>query len=79
MATRYHLLPSAVLAKSDTLDLLVMDCAMTWHREQTEMVQAKSEGRPRATNIPVNKLQEMIDKVKKNADKDNKKLHESQH
>jgi hypothetical protein len=43
---------------------MVMDVAMTWHRQQSEQAQAKSEGRSASTSIPVNKLQEMMDRVK---------------
>jgi hypothetical protein len=67
LATRYHLLPSEVLRRSDTLDILVIDTAMSWHRMQHEQAQAKAEGKAVQPNsIPVNKLKEMIDRVRKN-------------
>jgi hypothetical protein len=66
MATRYGLLPSEILKRSDTLDLFVMDLAMSWQRDKDEESRAKAEGRPKQSNqIPVSKLQDMIDKVKK--------------
>jgi hypothetical protein len=66
LATRYHLLPSEVLKRSDTLDILVLDTAITWQRAQEEAARAKHEGKVAPANIPVNKLQEMLDSVRKN-------------
>lgn len=64
LATRYHYLPSEVLRRSDTLDLLIMDVSTAWHRMQEEQAQAKASGKPPKPNLPVNKLQEMIDSVR---------------
>jgi len=66
MATRYHILPSDVLRKADTLDMLVMDVASSWHHQQTEKARAEAEGRPmKSDHIPASKLKEMIEQVKK--------------
>lgn len=74
MATRYHLLPSEVMLKADTLDLLVMDAAEAWHRQQRQELEAKHSGKPVAPqNIPVTKLKQMMDAVRKNEPKTNQK------
>ena len=66
MATRYHLLPSEVLARADTLDLLVLDVAQTWHDQQVQQANARASGQqPPAPDIPVNKLQEMLERVRR--------------
>jgi hypothetical protein len=64
LGTRYHLLPSEVLKRSDTLDILVLDTASSWHRMQEEQARARADGRPNPVNLPVNKLKEMLDSVK---------------
>lgn len=80
LATRYHLLPSEVIQRADTLDVMVMDTAMAWQRVQRERMEAEHRGEPKpAPKIPVNKLQEMIDKVKRDGPKTNKKRHNSQY
>jgi hypothetical protein len=67
LATRYHLLPSRVLAEADTLDFFVMDVVLAYHKYEQERSQAKSKGQaPPAPNLPLNTLQEMIERVKKN-------------
>jgi hypothetical protein len=66
LATRYHLLPSQVLAQADTYDLMVMDVAQSWHTHQQAQAQSESKGNtPLVPNIPVNKLQEMLERVRK--------------
>jgi len=64
MASRYHVLPSEIMKRGDTLDVLVLDTALTWHSEQNKQAQAKAEGKPATPNIPVNKLKEMMEAVK---------------
>lgn len=63
IATRYHLLPSQVLEQADTLDYLVMDVAISWHRAQQEAAETGS-GQKAVPNLPVNKLQDMIERVR---------------
>lgn len=66
VATRYHLLPSEVLARADTVDLLVMDVAITWHaHQQAQAEQQRSGGQPLVPTMPVNKLQEMLERVRR--------------
>lgn len=60
LATRYHLLPSEIMTRSDTLDILVMDAAVSWSKYMEDQQQAKRDGRPPAPQIPVNKLQDMM-------------------
>jgi len=65
LGTRYHLLPSQVLLRSDTLDVLVMDTAIAWERYQEERHRAKREGRPMpAPKMDVNTLQSMLTKAR---------------
>lgn len=66
IAHRYHVLPSEVMARADTLDYVVMDVAQTWHNYQQEKAMAKSQGRPPpAPPMPLNKLQDMMERVKR--------------
>ena len=66
MATRYHLLPSEVLARADTFDLLVMDVAQAWQTQQQQRAHAEATGQaPPAPDIPINKLQEMLERVRR--------------
>lgn len=69
MASRYNLLPSEILRRGDTLDVLVLDTAMSWHAEQNRQAQSKADGKPQAPNIPVNKLKDMIAAVRNNEDR----------
>jgi hypothetical protein len=64
LASRYHLLPSEVLRRGDTLDILVLDTALQWHHMKEQEARAKAEGKPMPTKMPVNKLQEMLDSVR---------------
>lgn len=74
MATRYHLLPSQVLLTADSLDFLVMDVASTYQRYQMEQERNKnaqaSGAAPVAPQIPVNKLKEMVERVRNDCSKD---------
>ncbi len=65
MAQRYHLLPSEIMRRADTLDMYVLDVAMSWHRYQQEVAQAQQEGRPPpAPDLTINKMKEMIERVR---------------
>jgi len=67
LATRYHLLPSRVLAEADTLDFLVMDVVLAYNKYSQDKADAQRKGvAPPAPNIPLNTLQEMVERVKKN-------------
>ena len=62
LAQRYGLLPSEVLARADTLDVLVMDIAQSY-RNWLEQQRASQPGAAPATpQIPLNKLQEMVER-----------------
>ena len=65
LATRYHLLPSQVLATADTLDFLVMDVVLAYDRYRSDKDEAKRTGRaPAAPALPLNTLQEMVKRVR---------------
>ena len=66
MAVRYHVLPSQVLVLGDTLDYYVMDVAMAVQRFNQERTEDAAAGRPPPppTNLTVNKMQDMIKKVR---------------
>jgi len=64
MAQRYHQLPSALLRSADTFDLWCMDMAMSYQRYLQEQADAKNGHRPQTPQIPINKLQEMMERVK---------------
>lgn len=66
IGTRYHLLPSEVVSRADTLDYYVMDVSMSYQRLQQERAEAKAHGRPPpAQDLPLNKLQEMMERVRR--------------
>jgi hypothetical protein len=65
MASRYHLLPSEIIAKGDSLDYYILDAALSWHRQTEQKARAEVEGKPAPVSMPVNKLQDMLDKVRK--------------
>ena len=65
LATRYHLLPSQVLQQADSLDVMVMDVAEAWARYRQEQQQARDSGQaPPAPNLSINKMQDMIKRVR---------------
>lgn len=64
LATRYHHLPSEILTRSDTLDILVMTVAVSWQRHQEEVARAKAEGKPVPTKLSVDEMKEMLARVK---------------
>ena len=71
MATRYSMLPSQILDQADTLDYLVMDASMSWEIECRSNAEGRAQGKPPdRSHIPVNKLQEMMDKVRANERKE---------
>ena len=65
LATRYHCLPSEVVQRGDTLDILVMDIALDWERHQREQAEAKHSGKPApAPKMTQSELKAMIDRVR---------------
>jgi hypothetical protein len=65
LATRYHLLPSEVLSRADTLDVLVMEVALDWHNQRMERARDSAEGKSTAPKLPQDQLKAMIDAVKR--------------
>lgn len=63
LATRYGLLPSEVLHRADTLDVMVMDVAISYQQYQSQ--RQERGGTPVAPNVPINRLQEMLERVKR--------------
>ena len=74
LASRYHLLPSEIFARADSLDVYVMDASLTYKRYLEEEEQHKQgKGPAPAGNIPEEKLAAMLERVRsKNVSKDNK-------
>ena len=64
MANRYKLLPSEVLNRADTLDVLVADAAISWHNYVAEQEHARAEGKAAPANVPVATLEKMIQSVR---------------
>lgn len=59
------MLPSHLLAQGDTIDILVNDVALTWEKYHRDQQDAKNGGaKPSVPNIPLNKLQDMINRVR---------------
>lgn len=44
LAHRYKLLPSEIIQRADTLDVLVMEAVMRWQRREREKDEAKRRG-----------------------------------
>ena len=66
VATRYHVLPSEVMSRADTFDLMVMDVAQSWHNHQQRLAESRARGEPDPVpEIPLNTLQQMIERVRK--------------
>lgn len=67
LAHRYGLLPSEVLLRADTLDIMVADVVLSYEAWQREQQDAKNSGRaPRPPDIPINTLQAMLERTKQN-------------
>lgn len=64
LANRYKLLPSEVLAKADTLDVLVADTAISYYNHTMATQQAKSQGQAAPVNLPVTQLKEILDRAR---------------
>ena len=63
LASRYGMLPTQVLAQADTLDVMVMDVAMSYQQYQSQ--RQERGGQPVSPNVPINRLQEMLERVKR--------------
>lgn len=66
MAQRYSALPSKILFEADTFDIHIINTATAWEQYQSEVAQAKAgKGIMPAPKVPVSKLQEMMNQVRK--------------
>lgn len=66
LATRYHLLPSEVLSRADTLDFVCLDVATTWHNYQQECAVARANNQPPPPPpMSINKMQAMMERVRR--------------
>lgn len=66
LATRYHLLPSEVLQRADSLDLMVYDVAVSYERHLREQARRQESGAtPAVPEVSVNTMQQMLDKVRR--------------
>ena len=55
-----------MLAEADTLDFLVMDVALSYTKYTQDRAEARRKGQaPPAPDIPLNTLQDMIERVKR--------------
>jgi hypothetical protein len=65
LASRYHLLPSEVLSKADSVDIYVMDAALTYRKYMEDEELHKSGKGPKPTPVvPEVQLQEMLSRVR---------------
>ena len=65
LASRYHLLPSEVLAKADSVDIYIMDAALSYRKYmEEEELHKQGKGPKPAPVMPVDKLQEILDRVR---------------
>jgi hypothetical protein len=59
------LLPSEVVQRGDTLDVLVSETAMAWHRKQRELAESKVSGKaPPAPKLTLDQMKSMIEKAR---------------
>lgn len=65
LASRYHLLPSEVLAKADSVDIYIMDAALTYRKYMEEDELHKHGKGPKPVPVmPQEKLKEILDRVR---------------
>lgn len=62
ISTRYHKLPSEILANATTFDLLVANTGIQWQQKQQEDAEAEASGKPKAQKLT---QQEMLDMIKR--------------
>jgi hypothetical protein len=65
ISTRYHKLPSEVLAKATTFDLLVANTGTMWEIKQREEAEAKASGKPIPPKAPKLSKEQMIAMIKR--------------
>lgn len=65
LAHRYKLLPSEVIQRGDTLDVLVMETTLQWQRRQRDAAEAKAKGRaPMGAKLSQEQLKAMMARVR---------------
>lgn len=73
IASRYHCLPTEVLVRGSSLDVYIMDAALTYRNyKEQEALHKEGKGTKPVPNIPVNTLEEMMRRVKEGNGKANK-------
>lgn len=56
-----------MLRRADTLDYVVMDVTLAYQRYQHDKQEAQRKGvAPTAPDLPINTLQEMLERVRRN-------------
>ena len=65
VSTRYHKLPSEVLAEATTFDLLVANIGSLWEQKQREDAEAESSGKSKTPKVPKLSQKEMLDMIKR--------------
>jgi hypothetical protein len=61
LAHRYKLLPSEVIQRGDTLDVLVMEATLQWQRRQHELAEARAKGKaPPGARLSQEQMQAMM-------------------
>lgn len=60
ISTRYHKLPSEILAEATTFDLMVANTGILWEQKQREDAQAESSG----AKVPKLSQKEMLEMLK---------------
>jgi hypothetical protein len=64
LAKTYHLLPSEVLARATTFDLMVADAMMTWEQEQ----QDRANGKQPTPQLSQEQMRAMLERVRNKQD-----------
>ncbi len=65
LAHRYKLLPSEIIQRADTLDVLVMETVLQWQRRERERAEAKNLGKaPPAPKLTQQQMLDMLKRVK---------------
>ena len=65
MATRYHYLPSQILSSASTLDLYVMNNAMSYYKRQQDSSQTMAgSDKPSAPELSQDEMMTLLNKTK---------------
>jgi hypothetical protein len=68
VAARYGVLPSELVKRGDTMDIIIADAAQRYMNEKQEEARAKAEGRVvlKTPNLSQEQMYDMLNKVKGN-------------